>query len=83
MGIYLALFGFVMLWAHRGGQPTRWFWVTLTAPVLVVIAGDHTRAETPVDVDRVARLPAVFDRGMVSRYKISAEWNVRAQARSC
>jgi hypothetical protein len=29
MGIYLALFGFVMLWAYRGGQPTRWFWATL------------------------------------------------------
>jgi hypothetical protein len=45
MGIYLSLFGFVMLWAYRGGQSTRWFWATLTAPVLVVIAGEAMHVE--------------------------------------
>jgi hypothetical protein len=45
MGVYLSLFGFVMLWAYRGGQSTRWFWATLTAPVLVVIAGEAMHVE--------------------------------------
>ena len=48
MGIYISMFGAVMLLDFVGGLPSRWFLSILTAPVLTVIAAqamavDYTR----------------------------------------
>jgi hypothetical protein len=43
MGIYLSMFGTVMIWDYLGGHPSRWFLSILTAPVLTVIAAQAMR----------------------------------------
>jgi hypothetical protein len=45
MGIYLTMFGTVMLWDYIGGHPSRWFLSILTAPVLTVIAAQSMRVD--------------------------------------
>ena len=45
MGIYLSMFGTVMLWDYLGGQPSRWFLSILTAPVRTVIAAQAMRVD--------------------------------------
>jgi hypothetical protein len=43
MGIYLLLAGIQVLWIYFGGEKSAWGLAALTAPVLVVIAGEAMR----------------------------------------
>jgi hypothetical protein len=43
MGVYLGLVGIQLLWVYSGGDKSAWALVALTAPVLVMIAGEAMR----------------------------------------
>ena len=43
MGIYLLLCTVQMLWLYQGGMKSNWALIALTAPMLVVIAGEAMR----------------------------------------